>query len=200
MPYQGKKYHPALKHSGFCVTGLLPGEDRAKFEKLYEGLISEFHPDGPLEHDAVRTIARLLWRKQNLQTFRDAEFARKHLAAIRFAKIPRTEPPFADFGLLLNQEPNWKPPSDFEIAEGKKAAEVQAKKDLGTDGYLLAVMEERATISQLFEDLNVQERLDTLIGQQVKRLMVLKGLKSISLSSVSTSAPLPRIEGPKKAA
>ena len=200
MSYLAKKYHPALKHGGFCTTGLLPGEDRAKFEKLYKDLVSEFHPDGPLEHDAVGTIARLLWRKQNLHTFRDAEFSRKQLAAIRFAKIPPREPPGPDFSLLLNPHPNWKPPNDFEIAEGERAADNQAKKDLGTDGYLLAVMEERATISQLLEDLKVEERLDAMIGQQVKRLMVLKGLKSISLSSVSSSAPLPRIEGPKKAA
>ena len=66
MSYQKKKLHPALKHGGFCATGLLPGEDRAAFERQHKELIAYFGPDGPLEHDAVATIARLLWRKQNL--------------------------------------------------------------------------------------------------------------------------------------
>jgi hypothetical protein len=36
---------------------------------LYQGLLAELHPDGPLEDEAVATIARLVWRKQNAATF-----------------------------------------------------------------------------------------------------------------------------------
>jgi hypothetical protein len=63
-------------------------------------------------------------------------------------------------------------------------------------------MGDRATSSQLLEELKIEERLDTMIGQQLKSLMLLKGLQSLSLdsSSVSSSAPLRRIQGPKEAA
>ena len=69
MATQVKKRHPALKHGAYSVTGLLPGESRAGFENLYLGLIAELHPDGPLEDEAVATITRLVWRKQNAATF-----------------------------------------------------------------------------------------------------------------------------------
>ena len=200
MSYQRKKFHPALKHGGFCATGLLPGEDRAAFERLQKELVAYFRPDGPLEHDTVAAIARGLWRKQNLNTFRTAEFVRKRLEAIRSEKIPSRMPSYSD--LLLNRMPNWKPPSAMEIEEGKKAAEFEAKKELGTDGYLAAEMGDRATTSQLLEDLKIEERLDAMIGQQLKRLMLLKGLKALSSdsSSLLSSAPLPCIQGPKEAA
>jgi hypothetical protein len=103
-----KKLYPALKHGGYSATGLLPGEDPAAFEKLHRDLISEHCPDGPLQEDTVFDIARLMWRKKNLETFRVAEAARERASAIRSKMIPSTTPPF-DFpfwgyrviGLLL---------------------------------------------------------------------------------------------------
>jgi hypothetical protein len=202
MSYQKKKLHPALKHGGFCASGLLPGEDRAAFERLHKELVAYFRPDGPLEHDAVAAIARRLWRKQNLNTLRTAELVRKRLESIRSEKVPSQRPPSADLSLLSNYNPNWIPPSAMEVEEGMKAAEFEATKEFGTDGYLLAEMGDRATSSQLLEELKIEERLDTMIAQQLKRLVLLKGLKSLSLnsSSLSSAAPLPRIQGPKEAA
>ena len=49
---------------------LLPGEDAVAFEKLYDDLIIEWNPVGPLETDIVASIAHLTWRKQNLSTYR----------------------------------------------------------------------------------------------------------------------------------
>ena len=86
-----KKIHPALKHGGYSAIGLLPGEDRAAFERLYEDLIAELRPEGPLENDAVRTIARLTWRKQNLDTLRKAESARNRYFAIQSEKVPSSD-------------------------------------------------------------------------------------------------------------
>ena len=64
--------HPALKHGGYAATALLPGENPAAFEKLHHDLIVELAPTGALEDDIVATLARLVWRKQNLATFRVA--------------------------------------------------------------------------------------------------------------------------------
>ena len=101
-------------------------------------------------------------------TFRTAELVRKRLEAIRSEKIPSWEPPFPE--LLLNRDSNWESPGAMEVEEGEKAAEFEARKELGTDGYLLAEMGDRATSSQLLEDLKIEERLDTMIGQQLKRV------------------------------
>src|SRR5262249_7309368 len=77
-----RKFPPALKHGGYSTTTLLPGEDPAEFEKLHERLIVELAPAGALEEDIVLTIARLLWRKKNLASFRIAAQARKRFDAI----------------------------------------------------------------------------------------------------------------------
>src|SRR6516225_5867500 len=84
--HRAKKIHPALKHGGYAATALLPGEDPAAFDKLLEGLIAELAPTGALEEDIVSTIARLVWRKQNLATYRIAAFAHNRLNAITHEK------------------------------------------------------------------------------------------------------------------
>jgi len=71
-----KKRHPALKHGGYSSTAVLPGENPAEFEELHQALIAELAPTGALEEDIVADIARLVWRKQNLATFRRAEDVR----------------------------------------------------------------------------------------------------------------------------
>jgi hypothetical protein len=83
-----KKVHPALKHGGYAATGLLPGEDPVAFEKLHRELIAELVPNGALEDDIVATIAHLVWRKQNLSTFRIAELARDRCARLRSDRLP----------------------------------------------------------------------------------------------------------------
>src|SRR5436190_1824990 len=95
------KLHPALKHAGYSTTTLLPGEDPAAFKKLHQDLIADLNPNGPLEADIVATMARLVWRKQNLQTFRIAERARKRWAAIESEKVPPSFV-FEDLPLLGN--------------------------------------------------------------------------------------------------
>jgi hypothetical protein len=86
---RAKKPHNALKHGGYSVMGLLPGESPVQFGKLRKNLIDEFATQGPLEEDIVSTIARLLWRKQNLATFRTAESARERRNQIIAEEIAR---------------------------------------------------------------------------------------------------------------
>jgi hypothetical protein len=91
--FHAKKPHNALKHAGYSTMGLLPGESATEFEKLRKNLIDEFAPQGPLEEHIVSTIARLLWRKQNLSTFRTAEWARERRDRIIKDEVARREIP-----------------------------------------------------------------------------------------------------------
>jgi hypothetical protein len=43
---------------------------------LHRDLIAELGPSGVLENDIVATMARYIWRKKNLETFRITELAR----------------------------------------------------------------------------------------------------------------------------
>lgn len=162
---------------------------------LYQDLIAELQPVGPSENETVATIARLMWRKQNLETFRIAESARKRYSAIRSAKVPSTAPPLYDFP-LLGAPADWVPPDPAEVKAAIAAADAQARKELGPR-YIFVEMGEEVTISKMFDDLEVEERLDAMIRKQFKQLFFLKGLKS--LPSMAPSTPVPRIEGPKKA-
>ena len=168
------KVHPALKHGGYAATGLLPGEDRVAFEKLHRDLIAELAPNGAMENDIVATIARLVWRKQNLSTFRIAEFAQNRCEKVSYRR---------NWGLYLGgaQRGNLVLPMN------------EVRKELG-DVYALVEVGETATVERLLRDLEVEERLEARIKKCLKRLLVLRGLKSISTAYPSPSPA--RIAGP----
>jgi len=94
---RGSQIHPAVKHGGYSRTTLLPGEDTVAFEKLHNDLVAEFAPVGPLEEDIVASMARFVWRKQNLSTYRLAEKARDRISAINSMLGPLLDFPFAFF-------------------------------------------------------------------------------------------------------
>lgn len=189
MTFPIKQRHPALKHAGYSATTILPGENEAEFKKLHRELISELAPNGALEDDIVATITHLLWRKRNLGTFRIAEFARQHVREIRATMIPAI-----DYGAPKSDES-----VEFEKAfiEKSEAAECRGRKELG-EQYALVEMGEEATFDRLLKHLEVQERLDAMIDKCLKRLLFVRGLKSISLASTSVTPE--RLPGPSKAA
>jgi hypothetical protein len=191
-----KKLFPALKHGGYSALGLLPGEDRAAFEKLHRELRAELRPDGPLEEDIVANIARLLWRKQNLETFRRAEAARERYSAIRSEMVPSTTAP----NPLEYLRDDWTPPTPAEVQAATEAVDARAREELGDD-FKFVEMGDRATPAQMLADLEVEERLDAMIRKRLSDLAQLKAFAETISSTKSLSAtPLPRISGPKKAA
>jgi len=181
------KVHPALKHAGYSATTLLPGEDPAAFEKLHRALIHEFAPVGTLEEEIVADMARLTWRKQNLATFRIAQLAQKRQHEINAEKVPTLDLFADDEDYLVLQEAR---------REGYQAAKEQAQQELG-DTYELIDIGEPATIKGLMDELDIKERLDSLISKCLKQLLMVRGVKS--LSAASSSVPTPQISGPRKA-
>ena len=175
MSVRFKKPHAAFKHGAYSATAVLPGEDEDAFRELHQKIIAELAPVGALEEDLVGTIARLLWRKQNLAILRIVEFAREH--GVEF----QAERPFFRMERLLDQ----------------------TREELGED-YELVEIGETATVGRLLEDLQVEEKLDATIDKCLKRLLFLRGVKSLS-SAASSASPQPvpglrRIPGPKDVA
>jgi hypothetical protein len=191
MGNQSRQTHSALKHGGYSGVTLLPGEDSAAFEKLHKDLITEYAPHGRHEEDIVASIAHLVWRKQNLSTYRLAEKAKNRYSTIYSSLVPSI-----DFGLSSfdNRDPE-------EVRAAQRAAEEQARKELGK-ALELAEMGDAATTDYLLNELSVVDRLEGMIDRCLKRLLFVRGLKSISTTpSASTSAAPPaRIRGPSKAA
>jgi hypothetical protein len=182
-----KKRHPALKHGGYSSTAVLPGENPAEFEELYQALMVELAPRGALEEDIVADIARLVWRKQNLETFRRAESVRASCFGLRQRKFDEKLAPDTP-------DSPWSMLSDSQ----------RAKIDYSSDSLLDKLRKEPATVESLSRDLEIEERLGALIDRCLKRLLFLRGLKSLPTAS-SSAAPQPvaepqRIPGPTKAA
>jgi hypothetical protein len=179
------KRRPAFKHGGYSATAILPGENRAEFEKLQQDLIAEFSPNGVLEHDLVARIALLVWRKKNLATYRIAEVARQ---------------PFVSHERRQEAVVKVRPQEELDAAdcaEMIRKDEHDARKRLG-DIYELVAIGELATVSYLLRELELVERLDEMIDRCIKRLLHVRGVKSFMNSS--SSAPPQRLSAPTKAA
>jgi len=183
MPIRIDRLHPAVKHGAYSATAVLPGESPAEFENLHRGLIDEFAPSGMLEDDIVMTMARLVWRKQNLTTLRIARLAACQRSAIRSQKV--------------DNEMVFRPGDPVKRAEQSRAADGQARKELG-ETYELIEVGEAATFNGLTEELEIQERLDAAIAKCLKQLLMVRGVKSVAAAPPSAS-PM-RITGPSKAA
>ncbi|MGB6464835.1 MAG: hypothetical protein WBF27_01410, partial [Xanthobacteraceae bacterium] len=79
-------------------------------------------------------------------------------------------------------------PAEREAAT--RVAEAQIRTELADTLELMGVGD-IATVEHLMNDLEVQDRLDSLIDRCLKRLLFVRGLKSISTSS-STAPEVPR--------
>ena len=188
MSQRVSRVHPALKHGAYSAMGVLPGENRAEFEKLHRELVNEFSPSGALENDIVDDMVRLLWRKNNLRTLNIAKFARDRYTAIFNANVDSDFPTLGEFDRI----------DPVKHEEQMRAAEDQAQKELG-DTYELITAGEAATFDGLAKESDIRERLGVALSRCLKQLLLVRGVKSISETPLSTSRPK-RIAGPSKAA
>jgi len=183
MSKKNSGMHPALKHGVYSGTALLPGEDPGEFELLHNKLIAEFAPAGPFEQDIVANMARLIWRKQNLGSYRLADLAKWRISVIHHQLVPQIED---DFAFLKD------PRDPAKVKAAKKNADEQAQEELGVF-YELASLGDVATIDYLQNELALIDRLDGMIDRCIKRLLLVRGLKSISPTTSTAASGTKRI-------
>ena len=135
-----------------------------------------------------------MWRKQNLATLRTAKHAKQHSDGIYREKYRAAFPfdnpfpnPFAN--------PDATPEALEEIS---RAAKRQALKELGKS-YDLVDLGDAATFDGLSEDMAIDERFGTMIDRHIKRLLHLRGLKSLSMASALVSPQQLTIGAPRAA-
>jgi len=165
----------ALKHGFYSAIGLLPTEDPAEFEKFKQEIFDDYKTVGRSEEIIVNEIACLLWRLEHLPTYGVAARARQQHAAIH-AKLPSTGwsiPPL----LTGYEEPE--PLSPEELAALRKSVAKEARAKLGR-ALKLVEIGDVATIEYLEKELGIRERLHSMIARLEKRLLFLRGIKSIS--------------------
>jgi hypothetical protein len=174
-----KLTHPALKHGVYSSLAVLPGEDRAEFEKIHRQLIAAYSPADPLQDYCVSMLARLIWRTENLSTFALAKTAREPFIAE------------GSGGFYTVKSRNLEEIQAAQCAATVKDQQEEARQQLG-QLYPLVAIGETATISHLEREMDLRERLNELIAKYVKQLLLAKGLKSIS--------PVRSVSGPSKGA
>jgi len=180
------KQRSALKHGAYSTIGLLPGESRALFTKLRKIVVDELTPNGPVELDIVLTIARLLWRKQNL-----ASFETEKLLNFRYRQILEEEKKSRGY----SHSPMFvKGENHAVLEEAFRAAEKQARSELGDWDWDPFRDDDFGTIGRLMKDLEVMERLDACIEKCLKRPLMVRGVKSVALAPPSE---LPQIHEPR---
>src|SRR5262245_52136152 len=188
MPKNRKRVPPALKHGIYSAIGLLPTEDPAEFEKFKQEIFDDYRPVGRSEKIIVEEIACLQWRLQHLSTFGVAMRARDRRNAI-YSKLPapRWYPTLVGF---YEVEPDPRSPEELEAL--RKSVEKEAQTELGPAIELVEIGDV-ATIEYLEKELGIRERLHGMIARLEKRLLYLRGIKSISSAS-ATSSPQPLLE------
>jgi hypothetical protein len=179
MVKRSNRIPPALKHGVYSGMALLPGEDPVAYEKFREEILSEHKPVGRSEVDIVTNMADLMWRRQNLVTYRVAEHARKKHSSI----YHKLSPPFMGMP-LLGYEPETRSPEELRAL--RKQADEEAQTELGPALELVEIGDV-ATTDYLLNELSIAERLDSLIDRYFKRLLFVRGLKSLSSSSAAPS-------------
>jgi hypothetical protein len=156
MAAPGAKLPPALKHGAYSTAALLPGEDEAAFGRLHQGLIAELAPEGALEEHIVANLARFVWRRENLEILRVAKLAERRMAAL-FREQLVTD--------------------SAEVATARAAAKAKAGEELGEACELA---DAGATEKRLASEIELRARLDEMIDKCLKRLLFLRGLKSMA--------------------
>jgi len=185
MGNRHNQFPPALKHAGYSAMNVLPGESAAEFDKLHKGLIAEYSSNGVHEDEIIETMARLIWRKKNLATVRIAKLAQAHWSRIKWEMVPEDKMDSAYELPMLGRVIEKVDPAVREAA--MRAAINRARKELG-ETYGLVEMGEAVELDQLMKDLDVEDRLDRQIDRCLKRLLFVRGLKSISSSPAATSS------------
>lgn len=81
----------AVRHGIYSKVALLPGESRAEFDMLLNGLHYDFEPQGKLETMLVEKLAVLSWRYRRLLIAEAAEIGRKAQRLLRWEREEREE-------------------------------------------------------------------------------------------------------------
>jgi hypothetical protein len=132
-------------------------------------LIAEFSPKGRYEDHLIATMAQLLWRLQNLATFRLAGHVRTRFYQIINEKAP-------DKLILTGFEDS--PAERAARQEATREAEHQIQKEFG-DARLFVEMRDEATVEALEKELEIQERLEGMLERCLKRLLFARPMRAI---------------------
>ncbi len=139
-------------------------------------------PNGVLEEETVATITRLVWRKKNLPDYEITQIARLMAERLQYDLKRARE---ADRAISPSKPEE--PSIAQELKDMLKEAEAEEKKK--NKDLKELDLRKMATLDGLMKELDVEERLDAMIDKCLKRLLYLRGLKSLAPATESASLP-----------
>lgn len=193
----------ALKHGAFSTNPAIPGETLREFRKLHSDLIDEWQPCGPTEEDAVYNLAYLIWRKRRGQkfvevkknadgafdprdpTYEDMLYLMLFLMLIDF----RPELPFDECALALSEDQEKYVREKFPRSNYKSKSEWVEAVRMEVKSVLMPAALPEGSDENINFDINLHERLETMIHRQVKYLMQLKAMKQLLHQTSTANAP-----------
>ena len=117
-----------------------------------------------------------MWRKRNLSTYDAAREARELASFIRSLAQPH----------MRVASPGTEHARDEAFA-AEDAAEEYAQKELG-DRWELVKIGEVATTDHLLQQLSIIDRLDGMFDKCIKRLLMVRGVKSMTIQPSDAKA------------
>jgi hypothetical protein len=112
-----------------------------------------------------------MWRRQNLGQFEIAQLSHYMAEQLRLGALKEDKK--RDDELMAEYK---------KIVEAnKRAHNLKGEQGVKADAELLVIMQ-KTSLTLLMKELDVEERLDAMIDRLIKRLLFLRGLKSITPS------------------
>jgi len=174
MP-KGPKSSSALKHGAYSGLTLLPVENRLEFERLRRDIFAELKPQGRMEEEVVADIVRLIWRKKNLGNYELTQLT--SIVARFLTTIRNIAAAKADEEETVNSVDFYK--RIFESEDKIETEEQPAEVVKGEKLLKELDLRKMATLEGLLKELDVDERLGAMIDKCLKRLLFVRGLKSL---------------------
>jgi hypothetical protein len=197
----------ALTHGGHSKLIVLPGEDQAAFDALYESLKEEWKPNGTLEENTVLDLAKLMQQKRRVDDYfyqemvllrRTIEDEIDHASQIlRWLEkattideaktiidyLPRTYVREMDRGVIV---------SDFQPEEKEIPRLANRLRELINLQKEIEVGQYDADNSAKMRELTakktaIDDRLDSSIDKTIKRLALIKTFKQASAAQNSAA-------------
>ncbi|WP_316168884.1 MULTISPECIES: hypothetical protein [unclassified Bradyrhizobium] len=191
----------AMKHGAYSKNVLLPGESARDWGDLKTRLWLEWAPDGPTEELFVGQLAALIWRRERIERYDQAELE-ESVKAVRLnnqafkcrQELHEIGPKFAQAKTFVSVEKllrkhayyaeairQWVPRSKEEDEAKWGPAIAEYLKNLPVQLLLKGPSETRALIDpiKIEREADRLDRIDERIGQVIKRLMQIKTTKQL---------------------
>jgi hypothetical protein len=180
----------ALKHGAFSKLHFLPGEDPQEFEDLKARLFAEYKPSGGSEEETLESIAEVIWRERRLGIYQHVQYLRGRRSGRAGYRGPTNalmDPLARSLANCASAARTGGRPDPAEVEQILKDEEAAAELTIYDDDRLLE-LGNVLTLDHLNKELDVQNKLQSMIDRLFKRYWQIRAMKP--LAGLGNSQPV----------